>query len=92
MEGIIRSSEQPSSFVPPNNPAKGEWFWVDVAALAEAAGLPRDTPLVEVGALLVPQLIRGHWQRASWLTLGISSAGTGGWVCTQYMVETLHIR
>lgn len=46
VHGVLRSSENPSSFVPPN--AGGEFFWIDVPALAAAAGLPASTPLVEV--------------------------------------------
>lgn len=46
--GIRRVSEQPSSFVPANNPQRGSWFWVDAPALAVACRLPPDTPLVEV--------------------------------------------
>ena len=45
VSGVVRKSERPSSFVPPNR--GGEWFWVDVSALAAAADLPADTPLVE---------------------------------------------
>lgn len=48
VEGIVRGSEQPSRFVPANDVARGQWFWIDVPALAAAAGLPLDTPLVEV--------------------------------------------
>ncbi|CAL5222265.1 g4603 [Coccomyxa viridis] len=48
VEGVIRESEKPSSFVPENSPSKGEWYWVDVPAMARAAGLPPDTPLIEV--------------------------------------------
>lgn len=46
--GVTRSSEDRSSFVPDNDPAKGEWYWLDVPALAKAAGLPPDTDLVQV--------------------------------------------
>jgi len=46
VHGVLRSSENPSSFVPPN--AGREFFWIDVPALAAAAGLPASTPLVEV--------------------------------------------
>ena len=49
---MTRGSEKRSVFVPDNNAAKGEWFWVDVPALATAAGLPAETPLVEVRLLL----------------------------------------
>ncbi|KAK9903589.1 hypothetical protein WJX75_009401 [Coccomyxa subellipsoidea] len=46
--GITRSSEDRSSFVPDNNAAKGEWYWLDVPAMATAAGLPQDAQLVQV--------------------------------------------
>ena len=48
LEGVTRTSEDPSSFVPQNNPKSGEWFWIDVAAMAKSLGMPADTPLVEV--------------------------------------------
>ncbi len=51
VEGVIRESEKPSSFVPENSPSKGEWYWVDVPAMARAAGLPPDTPLIEASPL-----------------------------------------
>ncbi|KAF8058109.1 SURF1 [Scenedesmus sp. PABB004] len=46
--GVVQGSEEPSSFVPPNSPATGEFFWLDVPGIAEALGLPRSTPLVQV--------------------------------------------
>ena len=49
LEGVIRDSEKPSSFVPDNSPSKAEWYWLDVPAMAKAAGLPPDTPMIEVG-------------------------------------------
>lgn len=49
LEAVTRVSEDPSSFVPQNNPKTGEWFWIDIPAMATALGLPADTPLVEVG-------------------------------------------
>ncbi|CAK0786861.1 hypothetical protein CVIRNUC_010075 [Coccomyxa viridis] len=48
MEGVMRESENPSSFVPANIPAKGEWYWLDVPGMARAAGLPSDAPMMEV--------------------------------------------
>ena len=44
----LAESEDPSSFVPQNVPATGEWFWIDVPGMASALGLPPDTPLAEV--------------------------------------------
>ncbi|KAL4428536.1 hypothetical protein ABPG75_002625 [Micractinium tetrahymenae] len=48
VEGILRHGEDPGSFVPPNEPAKGNWFYINTAELASAAGLPPAAPLVEV--------------------------------------------
>ena len=48
LQAVTRVSEDPSSFVPHNNPKSGEWFWIDVPAMATSRGLPSDTPLVEV--------------------------------------------
>ncbi|PSC69935.1 Surfeit locus 1 [Micractinium conductrix] len=48
LEGILRKGEDPGSFVPPNEPERGNWFYVNVAELAAAAGLPAGAPLMEV--------------------------------------------
>ncbi len=40
-------SEARNTFVPDNLPQQGQWFWIDVGALATAAGLSHDTPLIE---------------------------------------------
>ncbi|CAN0902237.1 Surfeit locus protein 1 [Linum grandiflorum] len=45
--GVIRGSENPSAFVPANDPSSGQWFYVDVPAIAAACGLPEDTIYVE---------------------------------------------
>lgn len=58
VEGVTRASEPRSSFVPDNVPADKRWFWVDVPALAAAAGLPPETPLVEVPSNLPFVLLR----------------------------------
>ena len=36
--GLLRSSQEKNTFTPENNPEKGEWYWVDVEAIAERAG------------------------------------------------------
>mmetsp|Transcript_21290 Transcript_21290/g.59172 ORF Transcript_21290/g.59172 Transcript_21290/m.59172 type:complete len:347 (+) Transcript_21290:198-1238(+) len=48
LSGALRLSDQPCSFVPDNKPAAGQWHWIDVPAIAEACGLPADTPMLEV--------------------------------------------
>lgn len=47
VSGVVRRSERPSSFVPPNDPPSGAWYWVDAQAMARAQQLPPSTPLVE---------------------------------------------
>ena len=80
VEGIVRGSEQPSSFVPANDPASGQWFWIDVPALARAAGLPLDTPLVEArltltGSTLPREL--GCTAKLSWKAVPIQRSSRG---------------
>lgn len=36
--GMIRTAQKRNRFTPNNNPAKDEWYWVDVDALVENAG------------------------------------------------------
>lgn len=48
VEGILRHGEDPGGFVPPNEPGKGNWFYVNTSELAVAGGLPPEAPLVEV--------------------------------------------
>ncbi|KAL3696650.1 hypothetical protein R1sor_010726 [Riccia sorocarpa] len=45
--GVIRGSEQPNMFVPPNAPESGQWFYVDVPSMARAVGLPENALLIE---------------------------------------------
>ncbi|KAK3026258.1 hypothetical protein RJ639_041634, partial [Escallonia herrerae] len=45
--GVVRGSEKPSIFVPANDPSSNQWFYVDVAAIARACGLPEDTVYLE---------------------------------------------
>ncbi|KZV21734.1 Surfeit locus 1 cytochrome c oxidase biogenesis protein isoform 1 [Dorcoceras hygrometricum] len=45
--GVIRGSEKPSIFVPPNDPSTSQWFYVDVPAIAQACGLPEKTLYIE---------------------------------------------
>ncbi|EFN55425.1 hypothetical protein CHLNCDRAFT_134584 [Chlorella variabilis] len=48
VEGLLRHGEDPGAFVPPNEPGKGNWYYINVSELAAAAGLPAEAPLVEV--------------------------------------------
>ena len=51
VDGLLRlAPEKPSWFTPANDPARGEWFWIDLPALARAAGVPETLPFyVEAG-------------------------------------------
>lgn len=45
--GVVRGSEKPSIFVPANDPSSGQWFYVDVPAIADACGLPQNVIYIE---------------------------------------------
>ncbi|KAJ4796304.1 SURF1-like protein [Rhynchospora pubera] len=45
--GVIRGSEKPSMFVPPNDPDSGQWFFVDVPMIARTCGLPENSIYLE---------------------------------------------
>ncbi|XP_065848546.1 surfeit locus protein 1 [Euphorbia lathyris] len=45
--GVVRGSEQPSIFVPENDPSSGQWFYVDVPSIACTCQLPENTIYVE---------------------------------------------
>jgi surfeit locus 1 family protein len=52
VEGILRLAPEgrPGWFVPDNDPAKNEWYYLDLAAMARAAGVPDALPFyVEAG-------------------------------------------
>jgi surfeit locus 1 family protein len=52
VDGLLRlpPPEKPSWFVPANDPAEGQWFWIDLPAMARAAGVPEALPFyVEAG-------------------------------------------
>ncbi len=38
IHGMLRESQARNSFTPDNNPEKGEWYWADIAAMANYAG------------------------------------------------------
>lgn len=47
IRGVVRQSESPSSFVPPNSPETGEWFYIHIPQIARELGLPDETILVD---------------------------------------------
>lgn len=38
ISGIVRRGETPNSYTPPNDPARGTWFWIDLPRMAELFG------------------------------------------------------
>ncbi|HYC14390.1 MAG TPA: SURF1 family cytochrome oxidase biogenesis protein, partial [Stellaceae bacterium] len=53
LEGILRSAPEgrPGSFVPDNDPVRGEWYYMDLTAMARTAGVPEALPFyVEAGS------------------------------------------
>ncbi|CAI0380513.1 unnamed protein product [Linum tenue] len=45
--GVVRGSENPSIFVPENDPNSGQWFYVDIPAIAASCGL-RENDIIYV--------------------------------------------
>lgn len=55
IEGLLRGSQQKHWLVPDNEPANNVWFYVDVPAMAAAAGLARARPyFIEAGPAANP--------------------------------------
>ncbi|KAH7617170.1 hypothetical protein Ndes2526B_g07763 [Nannochloris sp. 'desiccata'] len=48
IQGVVRFGEDPGTFVPDNKPEDGTWFYLNAEQLANAVGLPRGTPMIEV--------------------------------------------
>lgn len=46
VDGLLRlaPAEKPGWFLPANDPGRGEWFWIDLPAIAQAAGVPEALP------------------------------------------------
>lgn len=58
--GLVRNPEERTAFLPPNDPAKGEWFVRDLREMAAAGGLSRVAPFyVDADATRNP----GGWPR-----------------------------
>lgn len=45
IEGIVQKAH-PTAFTPKNNPARNDWYWADVGAMAVAAKLPSPAPVI----------------------------------------------
>lgn len=50
LTGILRWPTEPGRFTPENRPDKGEWYWIDLPAMATQSELPRVAPAyIELG-------------------------------------------
>lgn len=48
--GILRWPSAPGLFTPKNNPERGEWYWTDIPAMADAADIVHTAPaIIELG-------------------------------------------
>ncbi|HZT88466.1 MAG TPA: SURF1 family protein [Stellaceae bacterium] len=85
--GILRlpPAGKPNWFLPDNNPGLNHWFWVDLPAMAAAAGLDRAAPFYldadatpnpggwPKGGAALPELPNNHLQYAiTWFALAIA--------------------
>eukprot|EP01024_Parvocaulis_polyphysoides_P017375 TRINITY_DN17683_c1_g3_i1.p1 TRINITY_DN17683_c1_g3~~TRINITY_DN17683_c1_g3_i1.p1 ORF type:complete len:333 (+),score=47.10 TRINITY_DN17683_c1_g3_i1:34-999(+) len=48
IRALLRSSENPNSFVPRNKPDIREWWWIDQREIARHWKIPEEAPMVEV--------------------------------------------
>lgn len=87
VEGILRTDARQGLFMPDNDPVRNSWFWLDLPAMAKAAGLGRPaTFYIEADASPVPgiyplggqtrlELPSAHLQYAfTWYCLAIAFA------------------
>ena len=49
IEGIIRTPQNPGWFTPDNNPASGQWYWIDLATLSLETGVGLSPVIIEAG-------------------------------------------
>ncbi|KAF8274119.1 SURF1-domain-containing protein [Lactarius quietus] len=56
IHGMLRESQARNNFTPDNNVEKGEWYWADVAAMANYAGGESSN----VQAVLIEEIFEGH--------------------------------
>jgi len=73
LTGIARLPEEPGAFVAANRPQANRWFWRDLAAMAEAAGLERVTPVFVEARADAP----GGWPRGGVTQLDIPNRHLG---------------
>jgi surfeit locus 1 family protein len=62
IQGFLRlaPAAKPGWFIPDNQPQTGEWFWLDLPAIAAADGIPNAAPFyIQAG----PTPNRGSWPR-----------------------------
>ncbi|KAJ7786527.1 SURF1 family-domain-containing protein [Mycena metata] len=59
--GMLRTSQERNTFTPDNHPEKGEWYWKDLATMAEYAG----GATANVQPVLVEEIFEGHEGEAS---------------------------
>ena len=89
VDGLLRlaPAEKPGWFLPANDPGRGEWFWIDLPAIARAAGVPEALPFyleagpapnpggLPVGGQANTELRNDHLQYAiTWFALAAALA------------------
>ena len=87
LEGVLRGSGRPSPWTPDNDPAKGVWHYLDIAAMVQEAALGDVKPfVVEAGPAPIPggypvggqtrtALTNNHLQYAiTWYALAVALA------------------
>ena len=99
LEGVLRPPPRPGRFTPDNRPtsgARGQWYWIDIAAMSRAAGVSFLPILVEVGPAPNPgglpiggrtrtDIPNNHLQYAiTWYALAVALAVIAGLFCWRH--------
>jgi surfeit locus 1 family protein len=85
VEGILRTAPRKGWLMPDNDAARNEWFWFDLPAMKQAAGVPEAAPFYieagpapnpggfPIGGQTITQLPSNHLQYAlTWYALAIA--------------------
>lgn len=85
VEGILRTAPRKGWLMPDNDAARNEWFWFDLPAMKQAAGVPEAAPFYieagpapnpggfPIGGQTITQLPSNHLQYAlTWFALAIA--------------------
>lgn len=68
----IRLPQKPNLFTPANNPAKNQWYHIDLHAMGKALNVPLETRYYVMAVPFTPKLTNRHLEYAfTWYAFGV---------------------